>query len=117
VKQCVFALDCDRAMRKIMQVVYERLRVTLLTERVCVCRCLTPTPTTHSSGEFTFAAGRRMQSLRSAASLSENTEKDYGRVVNETKVRFLQLNQVYKTSFRTLMESKKRKTTMAGILE
>lgn len=68
-KRCTFALECDRTMRKVIQVVYDRLCLGLLEER-CVCLCRS-------------ASGlRRLQLLWNAASLSENAEKDYGRILN-----------------------------------
>jgi hypothetical protein len=67
-KRFTFALECDRTMRKVMQVVYDRLCLGLLGER-CVCLCRSST------------GYRRLQLLWNAASLSENAEKDYGRVL------------------------------------
>lgn len=67
-KRYTFALECDRTMRKVMQVVYDRLCLGLLGER-CACLC-------RSSSGY-----RRLELLWNAASLSENVEKDYGRVL------------------------------------
>ncbi|KAI6184934.1 Protein SZT2 [Aphelenchoides bicaudatus] len=67
-----FALDCDRAMRKVIQVVFDRLALGLLGERcACVCR-----------PEVNANTHRRLQLLWNAACLSENTEKDYGRALS-----------------------------------
>ncbi|KAI1715222.1 KICSTOR complex protein SZT2 [Ditylenchus destructor] len=76
IRKFQFSLDCDGSARKIVQVIYSRLKDLLKGEKVVICR---GSPTTDSH------AKRRLQTLLSITSLTDPIDKDFGRIVNISK--------------------------------
>ncbi|CAD5211766.1 unnamed protein product [Bursaphelenchus okinawaensis] len=81
VKRCALMLDCDGSARKIVQVVYDRLRPIFKTERLAICKCVAPTPGVQSS-EYVTPSGRKLKTLNSVNNLLEPIEVDLGRAIN-----------------------------------
>ncbi|KAI1712494.1 KICSTOR complex protein SZT2 [Ditylenchus destructor] len=76
IRKFQFSLDCDGSARKIVQVIYSRLKDLLKGEKVVICR---GSPTTESNTK------RRLQTLLSITSLTDPIDKDFGRIVNISK--------------------------------
>ncbi|CAD5216067.1 unnamed protein product [Bursaphelenchus xylophilus] len=80
VKRCTFMLDCDGSARKIMQVVFDRLKPTFKSERLTICKCVSPSPGMPST-DYCMPSGRKLQTLNSINTLLEPIEVDLGRAI------------------------------------